>query len=151
MGSNLTRYCLRKFAPGFGCIKFLRIPGSVSKCRPHPLRVKKRPPSCVNLGVFKRTRKPGGFRGSSRTRKTSGTPMSLRVEEFYLNLERHETPGSFIIHSIMDAGRPATFHEPRPFFSHLIINRQHVRSARLVTGSQNRRGRTRRCASSCSP
>ena len=99
LGSNLTRYCLRKFAPGFGCIKFLRIPGSVSKCRPHPLRVKKRPPSCVNLGVFKRTRKPGGFRGSSRTRKTSGTPMSLRVEEFYLNLERHETPGSFIIHS----------------------------------------------------
>ena len=64
LGSNLTRYCLRiplVFAPGFGCIKFLRIPGSVSKCRPHPLRVKKRPPSCVNLGGFRAHSKTGWF------------------------------------------------------------------------------------------
>ena len=64
LGSNLTRYCLRiplVFAPGFGCIKFLKIPGSVSKCRPHPVRVKKRPPSCVNFGGFQAHSKTGWF------------------------------------------------------------------------------------------
>ena len=64
-----------------------------------------RPPAEIWV-VFRRTRKPGGFHGSSRTRKLSGKAGFFRVEEFYLNLERHETPGSVIIHSGEGGGSP---------------------------------------------
>ena len=51
------------------------------------------------LGIFRRTRKPGGFHGFSRTRKSVGHACFFRVEDVYLNLGRHKTPLSFIIHS----------------------------------------------------
>ena len=51
------------------------------------------------LGIFRRTRKPGGFHGFSRTRKSVGHACFFRVEDVYLNLGRHKTQVSFIIHS----------------------------------------------------
>ena len=53
----------------------------------------------AKMKIFRRTRKPGGFHGCSRTQKSVGHARSFRVEEFYRETLRHETPFSFIIHS----------------------------------------------------